>query len=38
MDILKSPSKTKFSYIGLKIMKTKFNSLINERKFCERGL
>ena len=31
VDILKSPNKTKFSYIGLKKFKARFNFLINER-------
>ena len=38
VDILKSPSKTKLSYIGLKKSKARFNSLINERSFCEGGM
>ena len=38
MDKLKSPSKTNFSYIGLKKFKARFNSLINDRSFCEEGL
>ena len=36
-DKLKSPSKAKISYIGLKKFKARFNSLINERSFCEGG-
>ena len=35
VDILKSPSKTRFSYIGLKKFKARFNSMINERSFCK---
>ena len=38
VDKLKSPSKAKFSYIRLKNFKAGFNSLINERSFCEGGL
>ena len=38
VDKLKSPSKAKFSYIRLKNFKARFNSLINERSFCEGGL
>ena len=38
VDKLKSPSKTKFSYIGLKKFKARFNSLINEISFCEGGI
>ena len=37
VDILKSPSKTRFSYIGLKKFKARFNSMINERSFCNGG-
>ena len=37
VDILKSPSKTRFSYIGLKKFKARFNSMINERSFCKGG-
>ena len=33
VDILKSPIKTKFSYIGLKKVRVRFNSLINEKSF-----
>ena len=38
MDKLKLPSKIKFSCIGLKKFKARFNSSINERSFCEGGL
>ena len=35
VDILKSPSKAKFSYIALKNFKARFDYLINDRTFCE---
>ena len=35
VDILKSPSKAKFSYIALKNFKARFDYLINDRIFCE---
>ena len=38
VDKLKSPSKTRFSYIGLKKFKARFNSSINERSSCKGGL
>ena len=38
VEALKSPKKTKFSYIGLKKFKARVNLLINERSFCEGGL
>ena len=33
VDILKSPSKTRFSYIGLKKFKARFNSMTKEGTF-----
>ena len=38
VDKLKSPRNTKFSYMILKKFKARFNSLVNERSFCEEGL